>query len=570
MIKNVIETMADMLADAGVKRMYGVADGSLITVADVLQRKGRIRWIPVMYEKTAALAASAEAQMTGEVASCCGSCGFEKMSLMHGLYDAWRSAVPVFALSSSEMDADGETNPQRCFSECASYCGMIGEASQIASVMGEALRSARETPGVGVAVLSHDALKHVTILPTFKKAVNKPRVAMPPASDVRELARLINGVERITFFCGSGCVGAGREIVQLAKKVCAPVVYTLRGKEVMEKDNPCAVGMTGLLGWGDAVQAVYDCDVLVMWGADFPYSSFLPHGKQVAIAQVDCDESHLGRSADVTLGVVGDVAETAMALLPLVKGGRSSEHLERSLVRHRKLCRKLFSSINYVNENNPLRPEYVTHIVSEQAEPDAVFVVDTGMPVLWAARYVSANGTRRMIGSFKQGAKACGVAMALGAQVACPERQVIALCCMGGLIAAMGDMLTLLREKLPVKLLVYDPSPLDEVRTEVRNVGYHLPFETWGEHDVASAVRAMGLYVERVEDPSQAVECVRRWLSRPGPALLDVVTDAHASALPPDMALMREYGFSDGLSQQALQGELRHAWQLLFGKACAF
>lgn len=577
MIKTVVEQLAEMLAEAGVKRMYGVADGMSNSVTDVLQRRGRIRWIRVMREETAALAASAEAQITGEIASCCVSYNPGNMHLLHGLYDAWRSDAPVFALathmpSTQAHDEDfQEPNPQLYPRERVGYCEMISEPLQTASVVGHALRAAQESPGVGAVVLSADmAERSAVLLPPIEKSGGKPSVTIPSSDDLQEMARLINAGKRVTFFCGRGCAEGREEVVRLAEKVCAPIAYTLRGKEVMEKDNPFAVGMTGLLGWGDAMQAMYDCDVLVMWGTDFPYSSFLPNGKQVTIVQVDRKASHLGRRADVSLGIQGDVAATAAALLPLVAAGRSDEHLERSLARHRKLCRKLFSCVNYVNENNPLRPEYVTHIVSEQAEPDAVFVIDTGTPDIWAARYLAVNGTRRVLGAFDHCGAACGTAMALGAQASCPGRQVIALCDEGGLILSMGDLLTLSRENLPVKLLVYDHSPFDGISTEEKNTGGKRAFEEWQSYDLTAAVRAMGLYAERLEEPFHAVESVRRWLRQPGPALLDVAADAYATAVPPDIALMHAYGFATALTKEALQGELRPARELLFGRAQLF
>lgn len=577
MIKKVAEQLAEILADAGVKRMYGVADDVLDPVTDVLQRRGRIRWIRVKHEETAALAASAEAQITGEIASCCGGGCFGNMRLMNGLYDACYSAVPVFALvSHMPISQSGNagfqtTSPQVVFRGCASYCEMIAEPSQVFSVVDNALNAARVTPGVGVAMISGDMAERVAeLLNPFEKSMIEPSVAMPSPDDVQALVRLINGKERVTFFCGGGCAGAREEIVKLAEKVRAPVAYTLRGKDVMEKDNPCAVGMTGLLGWGDAMQAMHDCDVLVMWGTDFPYPSFLPSKKRVTIVQVDSRASHIGRRVGVSLGISGDVAATASLLLPLVEEGRSSEHLERSLSRHRKLCRKLFSCVHYLNENKPLRPEYITRIVSEQAEPDAVFAVDTGVSDIWAARYLKADGTRRVIGSFKYGATACGAAMALGAQVACPCRQVIALCDEEGLLSVAADLLTLAEENLPVKIFVYDYSFLDGINMECQGTDFGSSCAALHRPDWVAMARAMGLYAERLEEPTKAVESVRRWLRQPGPALLDVAVDVHAVASPPDIGLMHAYGFASALTKDSLQGELRNVRRLLFGNAHLF
>ncbi|MCD8070032.1 MAG: thiamine pyrophosphate-dependent enzyme [Akkermansiaceae bacterium] len=570
MSRKVADQLVGMLADAGIRRMYGIVGDSLNPVIEALQRDGRIRWIHVRHEETAAFAAGAEAQITGQTACCSGSSGPGNMHLINGLYDAWRSAAPVFALAShiplSQVGGDyfQETHPQIFFRECTAFCELVSEPSQAAAITGTALRKARETPGVGMIVLSGD----VAQLPADEgaPAAGTPRgggLLTPSPHDLRELAALINSRKRVTFFCGAGCAGAREPIVALARKIGAPIAYTFRGKDIMEKDNPCAVGMTGLLGWGDALQAMHDCDLLVMWGTDFPYRPFLPDGRKVPIAQIDRDASRLGRRARLALGIQGDAAATALELLPGIESGRSSEHLERSLSRHRKLIRKLFAYVRHVNEKAPLRPEYITRVVSDYAEPDAIFTIDTGTPDIWAARYLDAGGARRVIGSFKHGSMACGLAMAIGAQAACPKRQVIALCGDGGLTMLPGDLLTLLQENLSVKILVYDNSALDFINMEMRAAGILPTHTALRNPDLAAMAQAMGLYAERLETPAETVPAVRRWLRQPGPALLDAVVDAHALALPPDITLMQAYGFAAALTKHALEGELGVVRRLL-------
>lgn len=572
MSKKVSDQLVDMLADAGITRMYGIVGDSLNPVTEALQKDGRIRWIHVRHEETAAFAASAEAQITGRLACCCGSSGPGNMHLINGLYDAYRSAAPVFALAShiplSQVGSDyfQETHPQEFFRECTAYCELVSETAQAPVIFGSALREARETPGVGMVVLSGD----VADLPAKDEGMEGvvPKggaLPMPSPDDVQALADLINGKKRVTFFCGAGCRGAHDIIVALARKVKAPIAYTFRAKDIMEKDNPFAVGMTGLLGWGDAMQAMHDCDLLIMWGTDFPYRPFLPHRKEVAIAQIDSNAARLGRRAHLTLGVQGDVRATAFELLPLIHGDRSDEHLERSLSRHRKLMRKLFAYVRHVNDKAPMRPEYITRVVSDYAEPDAIFTIDTGTPDIWSARYLEANGTRRVIGSFKHGSMACALAMAIGAQAACPGRQVIALCGDGGLTMLPGDLLTLVQEQLPVKIFVYDNSSLDFINLEMRAAGIRPVYTNLQDPSLATMANSMGIYGQRLNDASQAVETVKRWLSHPGPALLDAVVDEHALALPPDISLMQAYGFANALTQHALHGELGVVRRLLFG-----
>lgn len=341
------------------------------------------------------------------------------------------------------------------------------------------------------------------------------------------------------------------------------MAYTLRAKDVMEKDNPCAVGMTGLLGWGDATHALHEAEYIVLWGTDFPYASFLPsHGR---VAQVDQETTALGRRAPIDLGIHADVGCTARQLLPLVQTARGDEFLSRSLTRHGKAVSRLQSYVREVDEEKPIRPEYVTRLLSDYAEPDAVFTVDTGTPVIWVARYLQAFGTRRLLGSFRHGSMACALAMAIGAKAAFPSRQVIALCGDGGLSMLPGDLLTLLQESLSVKVFVYNNSALDFVEMEQQVAGMRPMGTDLLPTDYARIARAMGMESWRVERPSDAPAAVKSWLAASGPALLDVAVDTHALALPPDISLLQALGFSKSLGRSLVHGDLDLVKRVLFG-----
>lgn len=561
MEKTVADGVAAALVQEGVHRVYGLAGDGLNPLALSLQRERGLRWVHVRHEETAAFAASAEAQLTGRVAACCGSCGSGQLHLLNGLYDAHRSAAAVLALVSHPATLHlgtsymQETNPARLFRDCTAYRELVSRAEQASAVLAAALRSARAQQDVGLVALPGD----VALLPQSTSfappcAVPERGALCPDGETLQRMAALLNESPRVTFLCGIGCAGAKEEVVALARRVQAPVAYTLRAKDFMEGDNPCEVGMTGIMGWGGAPVAVADCDVLVMWGTDFPYAEFLP--PHARVVQVDADLCALGRRIPLALAVHGEVREVARALLPLIHLERGDEHLAAARCLHRRVVAEMEGPVRVPDEGALLRPEYVTRLISDLAEPDAVFTVGTGAPVLWAARYLRTADARRLLGSFKHGSMACALAMAIGAKSAAPSRQVIALCSSEGLSMLPGDILTLMQEHLSVKIFVYNASSPESAAMD----GIERPLRPV---DFAAMARGMGIAAARISSAAEAGAAVKRWLAEPGPALLDAVTDCHARGVPPSLSLGRgaveERGFSLSHGLEGLQ-------RLLFGR----
>ena len=573
MSKTVSDQLVDALAAAGVERIYGIVGDSLNPVMEALREHEQLRWVGVRHEETAAFAASAEAQLSGRVAACCGSCGPGNMHLINGLYDAHRSCAPVFALASHiptaaiGSDYFQETHPTNFFRECTRYCELASQAAQAPQVTLSALRAAVAGPGVGMAVLPGDVAAAPAADEKWQPAPPSPPDTLPEPgeAELRRMAGLINAAKRVTFFCGAGCAGAREELLELAKKVRAPIGYTLRAKDIMEADNPLGIGMSGLLGWGDATRALHEAELVVLWGTDFPYTSFLPeHGN---VVQVDTRAEALGRRTRLCLAICADAAHTARRLLPLVHEDRGDEFLDRCLSRHGNEVTRLQCNVRYVDEGAPIRPEYLTRLVSDRAEPDAVFTVDTGTPVIWCARYVQGMPRRRILGSFKHGSMACALAMAIGAKAAAPARQVIALCGDGGLSMLPGDMLTLVQEGLAAKLLVYNNSSLDFVALEQEIIGMAHSGTALHPTNYADIARSMGLKAWRVQHAAELPSAVLSWLAAQGPALLDVVVDTHELALPPDTGMLQALGLTQALGARPVHHELDTLKRLLFGKA---
>jgi pyruvate dehydrogenase (quinone) len=373
-------------------------------------------------------------------------------------------------------------------------------------------------------------------------------------ADLARLADFLNRAEKVTLFGGSGCAGAHDELVALAEKLKAPIGYAFRGKEWLEYQNPCAVGMSGLLGCGAAYQAMHGCDALLLLGTDFPYDSFMP--TRPHIAQVDLRPERLGRRARLDLGLCGDVRETLKALLPLIEPRTDRGFLDAMLDQHRTAQLKLHADADAGRSRRPIHPGHVAATLDELAGPDAVFSADTGMCCVWAARHLAAGPGRRLLGSFVHGSMANALPQAIGAQAAYPGRQVIALCGDGGFAMLMGDILTLGQHELPVKIILFNNSTLGMVQLEMEVAGIQ-PFGCGLKNpDFAALARAVGLFGVRVEDPEGLRPALEQALAHPGPALVDVVTDPNALAMPPRATVRQAAGFALAMTKMAFTGQL--------------
>jgi pyruvate dehydrogenase (quinone) len=554
-------TLADLvattLADAGVQRIWGITGDSLNGLNDSLRKLGKIAWMHVRHEEVAAFAAGAEAVVTGRLAVCAGSCGPGNLHLINGLYDCHRNHAPVLAIAAhiptSEIGLNyfQETHPQELFKECSHYVELVSTPEQMPRVLDTAMRTAILERGVSVIVLPGN----VALLPAPERTASAWSEAAPPRMvpdehDLDRFAEILNEVEAVTLLCGSGCAGAHDNVVAFADALGAPVVHALRGKEHVEWDNPFDVGMTGLIGFSSGYQAMLSCDALVMLGTDFPYRNFYP--TDARIVQVDRRPEALGRRARLELGIVGGVAETVRALLPRLKAKRDRKFL-MAAKNHYAQARKDLDDLARPDPRR-IHPQYLTKLVDRLASDDAIFTADVGTPTVWAARYLTMNGKRRLLGSFNHGSMANALPQAIGAQAAFPRRQVISLSGDGGFTMLMGDFISLLQLGLPVKVIIYDNGSLGFVAMEMKAGGYldtNTDLKNPNFAAMAEAMGALGLRVERSDDLEQAL---RRALDHGGPALVDVTTAKQELALPPKIQLEQAKGFSLFLLKAIING----------------
>jgi pyruvate dehydrogenase (quinone) len=561
MAQTVAEQLIATLASAGVRRIYGIAGDSLNAITDAVRREAAIDWLHVRHEEVAAFAAGAEAELTGRLAVCAGSCGPGNLHLINGLFDCHRSRVPVLAIAAHIPSAEigsgyfQETHPQNLFRACSHYCELVSHPTQMPRVLEIAIREALGKGGVSVVVLPGDvALQRAEPAPAPSGIDLSPRrpALAPSPDDVRALADLLNASKRVTLLCGAGCAGSHAELLELAGKLQSPIVHALRGKEHVEWDNVFDVGMTGLIGFSSGYFAMNDCDALLVLGSNFPYRQFYP--QDARIAQVDCRPENLGRKVPVELGVTGDVAATITMLLPLLAGERDGSHLKRAVEHYRK-ARKDLDELALGNPGKPpVHPQHVARVVSELAADDAIFTCDVGLPTVWAARYVTMNGRRRLIGSFVHGSMANAMAQAIGAQASNPGRQVVALCGDGGFAMLMGDFLSLKQLKLPIKVIVFNNSSLGFVEIEQKSTGFLDYAVDLQNPNFAAMAEAAGIRGIRIEDPGDVERGIGDALSHDGPVLVDAVVNRQELVMPPKITAEMAKGFTLFMVKAVLSG----------------
>ncbi|QPL92543.1 pyruvate dehydrogenase [Streptomyces clavuligerus] len=558
--QNVAEQFVDLLVRAGVRRLYGVVGDSLNPVVDAIRRNSGIDWIQVRHEETAAFAAGAEAQVTGELAACAGSCGPGNLHLINGLYDAHRSMAPVLALASHIPSSEiglgyfQETHPDQLFRECSHYSELISNPRQMPRLLQTAIQHAIGLGGVSVVALPGDIADQPAPARTAEHALVTTRPSVRPGDgEIDRFIRMIDEAERVTLFCGSGTAGAHAEVMEFAERLKAPVGHALRGKEWIQYDNPFDVGMSGLLGCGAAYEATHECDLLILLGTDFPYNAFLPD--DVKIAQVDIRPERLGRRSRLDLAVWGDVRETLRCVTPRVRAKSDRKFLDRMLKKHADALEGVIKAYTRkVDKHVPIHPEYVASVLDELAADDAIFTIDTGMCNVWAARYLSPNGRRRIIGSFSHGSMANALPQAIGAQFTDRNRQTVAMCGDGGFTMTMGDFLTLVQHDLPVKVVLFNNSALSMVELEMLVAGIPSYGTTNVNPDFAAVARAAGAFGVRVEKPRQLAGALKDAFRHRGPALVDVVTDPNALSIPPRISAEMVTGFALSASKIVLNG----------------
>ena len=568
MARTYADQLVDTLEAQGVKRIYGLVGDSLNPIVDAV-RRSNIEWVHVHNEEAAAFAAGAESLITGELTVCAGSCGPGNTHLIQGLYDAHRNGAKVLAIASHipSRQIGGqffqETHPEILFKEASGYCEMVNSAAQGAVITHNAIQSTMAGNGVSVLVIPGDVANFEAENEQFTESVisSGNPITFPDPAEAAALTQAINEADKVTFFVGAGARFARKEVLELAEKVKAPVGHALGGKMYIQYDNPFDVGMSGLLGYGAAHDAMNEADLLILLGTDFPYADFLPQGGagDTVVAQVDINGAHIGRRTKVSYPVTGDVAATIANILPHVEEKKDRSFLDKMLKEHhKKLTQVIDAYTSNIEKMTPLHPEYVADVIDEEAAQDAIFTVDTGMCNVWGARYITPNGQREQLGSFRHGTMANALPHAIGAQFANRDRQVITFSGDGGLAMLLGELLTVKRHNLPVKTFVFNNSSLGMVKLEMLVEG--MPeFETDHEEvNYADIAAGAGIKAIRVEKPKDVRKAVREALAFDGPVLVEFITDPNALSIPPTLSIDQLLGFSKAAARTVFDGGVGH------------
>ncbi|MFJ7947798.1 thiamine pyrophosphate-dependent enzyme [Streptomyces sp. NPDC096354] len=565
MTRTVARLIGDALSQLGVRQVFGVVGDALNPLTEAIRTTEDVEWVGCRHEETAAFAAGAQSQLSGNLGVCMGTVGPGSIHLLNGLYDAAKSRTPVLAIAGqvplTDMGSDyfQEVDNDALFSDVAVFRATLSSPDQLPHLLETAVRNALGRKGVAVLTVPGDISDRQ--LGTDRKArfSLSPGVTRPEESAVRSAAGLLRRAERVTLLVGQGARAAREDVLALADRLAAPMVLTLKAKEGFEgDDNPFQVGQTGLIGNPAAASAMQDADTLLLLGTDFPYREWYPEGRTVI--QVDTEATHIGRRVPVEAGLVGDVGATVRDLLRCLGTGeaRDRKHLDHARGRFESwrdgqtrladpkhdegAVGRIRSALD--NPENGIRPEALAATVDRVAADNAVFTSDTGMATVWLSRFVEMRGTRRLIGSYNLGSMANAMPHALGAQYLDRQRQVIAFCGDGGLSMLLGDLMTLKSNNLPVKLVVFDNRRLGMVKLEQEQAG--LPeFGTLLDNpDFAAVATAMGITGIRVTDPAELEESVRRAFSTPGPVLLDVLTNPDEIAIPAQPTVAQGWGFA--------------------------
>ena len=556
MSKKVAEIIVEVLEQAGVKRCYGIVGDTMNLTAEYLD-KSSIEWVHVRHEEAGAFAAGAEALLTGELTACAGSCGPGSLHFINGLYEANRNRAPVVLIASqimmSEMGFEfiQEVDFQSVFKGCSVFCEMILTAEQARKKAVMACQAAITKRGVAVLIVPVD-MSHSEVHEDFPYRVHAPHPTIRPNDDeIAEIAEILNAGERVTIYAGSGCEDALSEILAVAEQLKAPIAHTSRGKSFLEHDNPYNVGMTGILGNEAGYKAILDCDTLLLLGADFAWRQFYPD--KAKIVQIDLDPTHLGRRHHVTLGAVGDIKPTLRALLPHLEQKIDGTFQETYVGRYHEAMASWKKHL-VPGHNDTIPGSYLTALIGERSDDDALFTGDDGTPIVWAIRCIDTNGKRRVFGSLLHGTMATALSSALGLKKAAPERQVIALCGDGGLSMMFGELLTTIQEDIPLKIVVYDNSKLGFVEIEQKSEGMLDTFTRLKNPDFGKVAEAIGLWGKTVNKASELEAAIAEWLSQPGPALLNVLVNPLELVKPPFIELKPVMGMALYSTRAILHG----------------
>lgn len=535
--KKVAQIIVEVLENAGVKRCYGVVGDTLNDVTDAMHHHSQIEWVHVRHEEVGGFAAGAESFMTKELSACAGSCGPGSLHFINGLFESHRNGAPVVLIASQlPTNVLGTNFPQEVdympiYQSCSVFCELITNPHEAKRIVMSACQAALTEKGVAVVILPSDiSATVVEDLPVLQQYQPKQPLIRPIDDEIIKMANLLNAGEQVGIYAGAGCEGSHEELIALCEKLKAPIAHTSRGKDFVEANNPYNVGMTGMMGIKSGYEMIEHCDTLLILGADFAWSQFYP--KHAKIIQVDIDVKKLGLRYAIELGVIGHIKETLQTLLPYLTQKTSSEFLDKYVDLYHKTTAKLDKKA-VADHENLIHPQYLTELLDQYADDDALATADGGSATVWLLRHFKTNGKRRTLISLKHGTMANAMPQSIGLQKAYPNRQVISLSGDGGLTMLMGDLLTIVQEKLPIKIVIINNGALDFVELEMKADGMVNSYTNLQNPDFAKMADAIGIKGFSAKGSHELEATVKEFLAHDGPAILDAHTSRLELIFPP-------------------------------------
>lgn len=541
------DQLLSILTKLGVKQIFGVPGDAINPLIEALRKQDHIEFIHVAHEESAAFAASAQAKLTGRLAVCVGTVGPGAIHLLNGLYDAKKDHAPVLAITGQVpkeeigFEYHQEVDLDTLFNDVAVYQQSIYTPKQMPRAAITACESSLAFRGVSVLTIPHDVgNKDVKDVPLIvNEGINY--TISPDDVKLNEALKKIESVDKITILYGEGCRGCKDELLKLSNLLSAPLVYSLKGKDIIPYDSDLVAGNIGLLGTRGGVAAIENCDLLLVLGSDFPYKNWYP--KDTPIIHVDINPAVFGRRVPCDLGLVGHCKNVISAFLSKLKAKTDTAHLDKARKAKQLWNKGMEHLADIERSNDMIHPQAAAKMISSLANDQAIFTCDTGAVTVWAARHLKLKQNQRFSCSFNLASMAYALPASIGAQMAYSDRQVISLSGDGGFNMLMGDFLTAVKYKLPIKIFVFNNHKLGLIKMEQEVEGFPEHETDLQNPDYALLAKSFGASGASVKDPDKLEEAIKNALNAKGPYLLDIWVNPNELTIPPKLEFAQAWGF---------------------------
>jgi pyruvate dehydrogenase (quinone) len=563
MAKTTADLLVERLSAWGVDTIFGFPGDGINGIFEALRtHQDTMRFIQVRHEEAAAFAACGYAKFTGRLGVCLATSGPGGIHLLNGLYDAKCDQQPVLAITGHTFhDLIGtfyqqDVDLDKLFMDVAVYNERVMGPAHVTSVVDEAIKQALRLRSVAHITIPKD-IQEWTMddgdrskanIPQHSADLYAPAYPLPPRETLQQAADLINAGKKVAIVAGRGCLHAREEVLQLADTVAGPIIKPLLGKAVVPDTSPFTTGGIGLLGTAPSQEALMECDTFIMAGSSFPYMEFLPKPGQAKTVQIDVNAGRIGLRHPVDVGLLGDSKAVLAALLPLLKRKDDRDFLTKAQERMKdwnSLMEKRGTSTSL-----PMKPEVAAYTLNKFLADDAIVVSDCGTVTTWAARHLEMRGTMQFSVSGLLATMACGLPYAVGAAVAYPNRQVVAMCGDGGFTMLMGEIATMVKYRLPVKVMVIKNNVLGEIKWEQMvlegNPQYGVELQPI---DFAGYAKNCGAAGFVLDDPAKAEEVLRAAFATPGPVVIEAVVDPNEPPMPGKINTRQAVHFAEALAR---------------------